>query len=467
MVLTSTIKTKQGAQEMTKNQAKKLFEKYNPAAAVVRCPNGRAKMRKPLDMYAKAAVNLYGIIRRDEFASIFNTQNEDQTTADEVYTILLPNVLKFGWYGFYKDYIVHYAILDNFDWVGYLEHEQTDKPRYVPYKARLLQFEWEDYEDNNYWKNVLQFMWDIFDYRKPIIEGFREIKDYVTHSLRIKELGAIMDKHGFIFDNEKQAHKFFDLLMLAKNNTRIWENKGYTPSEMRKLSASRQPQEPVIRQPQKVGPNQPCPCGSGKKYKMCCSLIENSRTAQLSYDERKLFYETWYKLLDFVNQRLDVINYKFKLTYPNDNDDSLLHIIREALWSNPKLIGEYLDNTPKLSGEEISLLQSWEKHHIIGQFLLIKYEPEYAVFMRMDKGKSQKIYAVKGMTTSVSKAIHRQLPVMVETVLLPFGEKIIYDSLIASYAVEFGSGIQDVFKDEYAKSMAKYGIITQLGTTQK
>ena len=26
----------------------------------------------------------------------------------------------------------------------------------------------------------------------------------------------------------------------------------------------------------KVGPNDPCPCGSGKKYKKCCGLKENS-----------------------------------------------------------------------------------------------------------------------------------------------------------------------------------------------
>ena len=47
---------------MTKNKAKEIFDKYNPADGVVRCPNGRAKMRKPLDLYAKAAVNMYGII---------------------------------------------------------------------------------------------------------------------------------------------------------------------------------------------------------------------------------------------------------------------------------------------------------------------------------------------------------------------------------------------------------------------
>jgi preprotein translocase subunit SecA len=29
------------------------------------------------------------------------------------------------------------------------------------------------------------------------------------------------------------------------------------------------------RQSMKVGPNDPCPCGSGKKYKKCCASKEN------------------------------------------------------------------------------------------------------------------------------------------------------------------------------------------------
>ncbi|MDE2758663.1 MAG: SEC-C metal-binding domain-containing protein [Acidobacteriota bacterium] len=32
-----------------------------------------------------------------------------------------------------------------------------------------------------------------------------------------------------------------------------------------------EPRRPVIRGP-KIGRNEPCPCGSGKKYKKCCAL---------------------------------------------------------------------------------------------------------------------------------------------------------------------------------------------------
>ena len=39
--------------------------------------------------------------------------------------------------------------------------------------------------------------------------------------------------------------------------------------------------EPVKQQPvrkqEKVGPNDPCPCGSGKKYKKCCRDKDNEK----------------------------------------------------------------------------------------------------------------------------------------------------------------------------------------------
>ena len=33
---------------------------------------------------------------------------------------------------------------------------------------------------------------------------------------------------------------------------------------------------PVVKKGTKVGPNDPCPCGSGKKYKKCCMLKDEA-----------------------------------------------------------------------------------------------------------------------------------------------------------------------------------------------
>ena len=447
---------------MTKTKARMIFYEYNPAADIVRCPNGRAKMRKPLDLYAKAAVNLYGIIRREEFVKIFNAQNEEQTTADEVYKILLPNVLKYGSYGFYKDYIVHYVVLSNFDWVPHLEKTQADKPRFIPPKEQFLKYEWEGYDEFDHWWDVQQYTFSTLGYSKEIANGFFKIKICMINTFDLKEAASILQKHNMVFRDMEQTQKFLDLLTLASNNTRRWENSGHTPNEMIKFRSARQPEEPVFKKHIKVSPNQRCPCGSGKKYKNCCALIELGGAAQISHNECRLFYETWYKLLNFINQKYSIISAAIKPVYPAFYDESQLFKIREKLWTNPKLIGEFIGSTDSLSDEEIRFLQLWEERHIKGRFLLVKYEPEYAVLMLYDKDIPPRLYAVKGMTTSIAEAMHRELPVMLETVLLPFGDKIIYDSYMTSHPISFGDGIQEILRDEFAKAKDEYGIITKL-----
>ena len=111
-------------------------------------------------------------------------------------------------------------------------------------------------------------------------------------------------------------NELLELLVAAHNNTRMKENRGYKPSEIsRKMPIDKMPtivpasskaatilkdaapqlqamgvpvdlnrntdviqttmfprglNEEPIRVEKKIYPNDPCPCGSGKKYKKCC-----------------------------------------------------------------------------------------------------------------------------------------------------------------------------------------------------
>ena len=60
------------------------------------------------------------------------------------------------------------------------------------------------------------------------------------------------------------------------NSTRQWKYHGYTPSEMNRLFGLK---DAVLPRPflhiEEVGRNNPCPCGSGKKYKKCCGLNQD------------------------------------------------------------------------------------------------------------------------------------------------------------------------------------------------
>ena len=123
----------------------------------------------------------------------------------------------------------------------------------------------------------------------------------------------------FVFSKEEDLREFVSILMDVNNHTRMMINRGWTPMEMREklppLPRGKRPtivpmsseaarllgeatgelknmgfdvdlnqsadEIPTISMPdgisgkiaagtKKVYPNDPCPCGSGKKYKKCC-----------------------------------------------------------------------------------------------------------------------------------------------------------------------------------------------------
>jgi hypothetical protein len=167
-------------------------------------------------------------------------------------------------------------------------------------------------------------------------------------------------------------------------------------------------------------------------------------------------------VLSYVNKKLNVVKYRINLNYPSYHDETLLYKIRQRLWQKPQIISEFIKKrSDYLSAEEIKLLQSWERFHVKGKFIIVKFLPKYAVLMHVEKSEA-KLYAVKGMTTSISEAVHSQLPYAVETVLLPVGGKITYDSFMGSFGISFGDGFRDKLEEDYNEMESKYGIVESL-----
>ena len=65
---------------------------------------------------------------------------------------------------------------------------------------------------------------------------------------RVKELESVFEKNGWKYKIELEPDK---------------------PEDTTDLEILLNPQETKIAE-KKVGRNEPCPCGSGKKYKKCC-----------------------------------------------------------------------------------------------------------------------------------------------------------------------------------------------------
>jgi hypothetical protein len=132
--------------------------------------------------------------------------------------------------------------------------------------------------------------------------------------------------------------------------------------------------------------------------------------------------------------------------------------VRDALWEKPELIDAYVErNADGLSAEELNIILQW-KRYIAGKFSIYRYLKEYAIFM----GDSQ-VYGVLGLYDRFEDVLSgRPLPIFVETVLLPYKGKIVYDGLLRPCNIYFGAGIRSGLKEEYLTAKQNGRIITSL-----
>lgn len=98
------------------------------------------------------------------------------------------------------------------------------------------------------------------------IDEIKILKDMVRNLCPLGELVEYFQQY-FEIPTQDELQIILDMITGINNNTRQWVLKGHTSMEVRS-------NHPLILQQQpettKVGRNDPCPCGSGKKYKKCC-----------------------------------------------------------------------------------------------------------------------------------------------------------------------------------------------------
>lgn len=95
--------------------------------------------------------------------------------------------------------------------------------------------------------------------------------DGIDESLKSPNPIEEMDKDTVVsleFDKEKLYKNMVDAKADWLYELKAWED--IFSEEKRKELYLEQKKSGTIRKPKKVGRNDPCPCGSGKKYKQCC-----------------------------------------------------------------------------------------------------------------------------------------------------------------------------------------------------
>jgi len=109
-----------------------------------------------------------------------------------------------------------------------------------------------------------------------------EISDMIMIKCTTQDIFELLENYIEV-PGLKIAQILTGLVAEVFNHTRMWELKGHTPYELLPAEQKRYRRDTVIQSPPvnaangysirtgaKIGRNDPCPCGSGKKYKKCC-----------------------------------------------------------------------------------------------------------------------------------------------------------------------------------------------------
>ena len=215
-----------------------------------------------------------------------------------------------------KGIFVHLQLFENEEF-DYLLRQQMDKDFYIPSVQQIDEICRIGYEaSSSAYKKLESFFTKKlkFSYEQAVTWCLQVWANSYEGESPSKIINKMTEAN--IEFEEKMINELLELLVAAHNNTRMKENRGYKPSEMvRKKSVDKMPTivpassnaaailkdaapqleamgvpvdlngntdviqttmfpsglngEP-IRVEKKIYPNDPCPCGSGKKYKKCC-----------------------------------------------------------------------------------------------------------------------------------------------------------------------------------------------------
>lgn len=215
-----------------------------------------------------------------------------------------------------KGIFVHLQLFEDAEF-DYLLRQQMDKDFYIPSAQQIDEICRIGYEaSSSAYKKLESFFTKKlkFSYEQAVTWCLQVWANSYEGESPSKIINKMTEAN--IEFEEKMINELLELLVAAHNNNRMKENRGYKPSEMvRKKSVDKMPTivpassnaaailkdaapqleamgvpvdlngntdviqttmfpsglngEP-IRVEKKIYPNDPCPCGSGKKYKKCC-----------------------------------------------------------------------------------------------------------------------------------------------------------------------------------------------------
>lgn len=234
------------------------------------------KMNNDLYNYARALQHIYGVYEAEQLAAVWNKYNEEKIDEEFVFEFMDVIGRRQNCFWWDSPYIVSDYFMEIEEYEDFLQ-TRIKKEYYMPSKKEIEYYMEEEFDiDNLYYKKMLNY----FEQQKSLNEVqlgdlMLSIEMGCIFNNSFQDIINIINDSGFKFKNLDELNKFMRNYIDLSNNTRKWEIKGYKPVELSEVKSNILNDNKVIQfekpaKKKKIGRNEPCPCGSGKKFKFCC-----------------------------------------------------------------------------------------------------------------------------------------------------------------------------------------------------
>jgi len=185
---------------------------------------------------------------------------------------------------------------------------------------------------------------------------------------------------------------------------------------------------------------------------------------QLSTKNRKLFFKLHSNLLNYAHTDGNAKRILSLAEFNEKFDIKQKDKMRKKLYAKPFFLDKFIKENPlSFNKKELKIIKSW-KNFLKGEFVMLRQLKNYAIFL--DFKKPRHAYGVLALN-NLFEEILPWYPIIIEAVLLPFKNKIIYDGIFYTQQISFGPGTRRNFNDSYQEAKARFGIITSLPFSEK
>lgn len=235
--------------------------------------------------YTNAFLNLYGAFEANFIVETWNKYNKKHQLEK---TDFLFEVVQLGWFEERLritdnlEFIFDDSVMDETDVPNFIQNHSIHD-YYQPTKVDIQYFAKHEFDERTaQYKKMKRFFAKKMSSEK-LVDVMDMIMAYIKLDFGMRGLVQELDNQfDILFDDFEDVQDFSTLYQDLNNHSRKWSNRGHTPSELIKnhhtlssipnnvvpfTNKNAGKQEPV--QVKKIGRNEPCPCGSGKKYKHC------------------------------------------------------------------------------------------------------------------------------------------------------------------------------------------------------